>query len=340
MAVRIHFAGLVPGQPLVHVAWAAFAGDERLSSSTVMHFGRELADVFDRHWSVAPTVADCDVVVYPHSYVDGAETAAVAETARRAGKPCLFFSQDERIPPSSLSYGALYRSSIFERRPNERCHPVFILDAIEETHGTFPETLPKESAPRIGFCGYVGTPLGRLALRILGAKQKVDGLFLRARVLSALREDPRLRCEFVARASYLGRAPLSAFDKSHPLTAERDVFLRNLFTCPYALAMRGKGNHSVRFYEILSAGRIPLFFNTRCVLPLENEIDWHDLVAWVEESELPVIGDRVLRFHESLDPEAFEERQRRIRQVWQTRLMPEPFFVHVLDTVARGEPAP
>lgn len=340
MTVRIHFAGLVPGRPLVHVAWAAFAGDERLSSSTVVHFGRELADVFDRHWAVAATVADCDVVVYPHSYVDGAETATVAETARRAGKPCLFFSQDERIPSSSLNYGALYRSSIFDRRPHERCHPVFILDTREETHGAFPETVPKEDSPRVGFCGYVGTPLGRLVLRMLGARQKVDGLSLRARVLAALRSDSRLRCDFVARSSYLGHAPMSAFDKSHPLATERDVFLRNLFTCPYALAMRGKGNHSVRFYEILSAGRIPLFFNTRCTLPLENEIDWRSLVAWVEDSELAVIGDRLLRFHESLDPRAFEDRQRAIRHLWKTRLTPEPFFRHVLDTVARGEPAP
>lgn len=340
MTVRIHFPGLTPGRPLVYVAWAAFARDDRYATSTVVYFGRELADAFDRHWSVAASPDDCDVVVYPHSYVDGPETANVAEIARRAGKPCLFFSQDERIPPSTLTYGTLYRSSIFERRAHERCHPVFILDARSETGGAYPETLPKENTPRVGFCGYVGTPLGRLVYRALGAKQKVDGLALRAKVLAALRRDGRLRCEFVARASYLGRAPLAAFDKSHPLATERDVFLENLFGCPYALAMRGKGNHSVRFYEILSAGRIPLFFDTRCVLPLENEIDWRKLVAWVDESELAVIGDRLLDFHASLTPGDFEDRQREIRNLWEARLLPIPFFRHVLDTVARGEPAP
>lgn len=340
MAVRIHFAGLVAGRPLVLLAWGALSRDPRFASSTTVHFGRELAERFDEYGSVASGISDCDVVVYPHSYVDGAETAAVAEEARRAGKPCLFFSQDERIPPSTLSYGTLYRSSIFERRPHERCHPVFILDAKEETRGEFPETIPKESRPRIGFCGYVGTPLSRLALRLLGAKQKVDGLALRARVLAALKNDRRLQCEFVARSSYLGHAPLSAFDKSHPLATEREVFLRNLYSCPYALAMRGKGNHSVRFYEILSAGRIPLFFNTRCVLPLESEIDWRSLVAWVEDSELATIGDSIVRFHDSLAREPFEERQRAIRRVWETRLTPVPFFRHVLETVARGAPAP
>jgi len=340
MAVGIHFAGLTPGRPLEHVAWAAFAHDERLVSTTAMHFGREMADEFARHWRVAGSVDDCDVVVYPHAYVEGPETAAVADEARRAGKPCLFFSQDERIPPSTLSYGVLYRSSIFERRPHERCHPVFILDARTETRGTYPGTLPKEDVPRVGFCGYVGTPLGRLALRVLGARQKVDGLALRARVLAALRADPRVVCEFVPRSSYLGHAPLSAFEERHPLATERDAFLRNLFTSPYALAMRGKGNHSVRFYEILSAGRIPLFVDTGCVLPLEKEIDWRRLVAWGEAGDPAAIADALLRFHASLDADAFRERQEELRRLWENRLVPVAFFTHVLDTVARGDPAP
>ena len=340
MTVRIHFAGLVPGQPLVLVSWAAFSHDPRLSSSTAVHFGRELADAFGRHWRVASEIADCDVVVYPHSYVDGPATAAVADAARRAGKPCLFFSQDERIPPSSLAYGVLYRSSIFKRLPHERCHPVFILDAREETRGIYPETLPKEAPPRVGFCGFVGTPAGRLFYRLLGARQKVEGLAFRARVLAALRRDPRIRCDIVARSSYLGHAPMAAFDKAHPLATERDVFLRNLFECPYALAMRGKGNHSVRFYEIMSAARIPLFINTGCVLPLEAEIDWRNLLAWVEDRDLPSIGEHLIRFHESISPEEFDERQRRIRSLWESRLLPIPFFRHVLDTVARGRPAP
>lgn len=340
MSLRIHFAGLVPGRPLVLIAWAAFAADERMSAGTVVHFGGELADAFDRHWSVAAAIRDCDVVVYPHPYTDGPETAAVANAARAAAKPCLFFSQDERLPPSHLTYGTLYRSSIFKKQHHERCHPVFILDTRRETAGMYPEIVPKESSPRIGFCGYVGTPMGRLVLRLLGARQKVDGLTFRARVLDTLAQEPRVQCEFVSRARYLGAAPLAAFDRTHPLTDARSVFLRNLFSCPYALAMRGKGNHSVRFYEILSAGRIPLFVNTGCVLPFENEIDWKRLTVWVEDSALSSAGQRVADFHESTDPEAFVNLQRRIRRLWEDRLTPIPYFRHLLETVASGAPAP
>ena len=340
MAVRIHFAGLVPGRPLVMIAWAAYAKDPSLAAGTTVHYGRELADVFDKHWRIATTLEDSDVVVYPHSYEDGPETAKVAEAARAAGKPCLFYSQDERLPPSRLSYGTLYRSSIFKKLGHERAHPVFIYDLKAESQDAFPETLSKQDVPEIGFCGYVGTPLSRLGLRLLGANQKVDGLAFRARVLDAVKRDPRLRSRFVARASYLGAAPLAAFQGDHPLASERLVFLSNLYESQYALAMRGKGNHSVRFYEILSAGRIPLFVNTGCVLPLENEINWKEHTVWVEDSELPRIGDRVLAFHNRIDPEEFHDLQRRNRQLWENRLQPEPYFRHVFETVANGGKAP
>jgi hypothetical protein len=257
-----------------------------------------------------------------------------------AGKPCLFFSQDERIPPSRLGYGTLIRSSIFEKLPHERAHPVFILDIKEETGGAYPEVIAKGARPEVGFCGYVGTPLSRLGLRILGARAKVDGLAFRAKVLGAMRRDQGVDCRFIARGTYLGAAPLSAFRRDHPLADQRQAFLANLMESPYALAMRGKGNHSVRFYEILSAGRIPVFVNTACVLPLESEIDWKKYSVWVEESELPRIGRHLREFHDRIGAEEFVDLQSRIRSLWLERLRPEPYFKHVLEVVASGSPFP
>jgi len=340
MAVRIHFPGLAPGRALVTIAWAACAKDPQLAAATKVYYGRELADVFDTHWRRVDRIEDSDVVVYPYTYEDGPETQGVADAAKAAGKPCLFFSQDERIPPSRLGYGTLIRSSIFEKLPHERAHPVFILDIKEETGGAYPEVIAKGARPEVGFCGYVGTPLSRLAFRLLGAHQKVDGLAFRAKVLGAMRRDPRVDCRFIARATYLGAAPLSAFRKDHPLADQRQVFLRNLMDCPYALAMRGKGNHSVRFYEILSAGRIPVFVNTGCVLPLESEIDWKKYCVWIEEAELPRIGQHLSEFHSRISADGFVDLQRRIRSLWLERLCPEPYFKHVLEVVASGAPFP
>lgn len=340
MPVRIYFAGLVPGRPLVMLAWAAFSQDPAIGGSTDVVFGRELADVFHSHWRIASRLEDCDVVVYPHSYEDGPDTAGVAEAARTAGKPCLFYSQDERLPPSRLSYGTLYRSSIFRKLPHERAHPVFINDVQSEVAASRADPLAKTARPTIGFCGYVGTPFSRLAWRLAGARQKVAGLAFRAKVLARLKRDTRLDCQFVARGSYLGHATFAAFDERHPLTDARQVFLANLFGCQYNLALRGKGNHSVRFYEILAAGRIPLFVNTGCVLPLEAEIDWKSHCVWAEDFDLTRIVDQVADFHAGIDDAAFVALQRRNRRLWEERLRPEPYFRHVLDRVAAGHVAP
>jgi len=340
MSVRIHFAGLVPGRPLDHLAWAAFARDPRLAGTTTIHFGRELADVFDRHWRVAPSIADCDVVVYAHTYADGPETDRVAEAAHAAGKPCLFFGVDENLPPSRLRHGTLYRSSIFERRPHERAIPAFINDPTSEVAADVPGPLARDVRPRVGFCGYVGTVVSRLAFRLAGASRKADGLAIRAATLAALRRDRRIDCDFLARATYLGSATIAAFDPGHPLADARRSFLANLFRCPYNLAIRGKGNHSVRFYEILAAGRVPLFVNTSCVLPFEQEIDWKAHTLWVDAADLGHIGDLVVAGHEARPTDEFRGVQEANRDLWQRRLRPEPFFVHVIESVAAGRPAP
>ena len=65
----------------------------------------------------------------------------------------------------------------------------------------------------------------------------------------------------------------------------------NLRSATYALCIRGAGNFSARFYEALSFGRVPLFVDTRCVLPLEDDIDWRHHCVWVDRSDVGRIGD-------------------------------------------------
>ena len=57
----------------------------------------------------------------------------------------------------------------------------------------------------------------------------------------------------------------------------RFEFIRNILSSDYTLCFRGSGNYSLRFYETLCLGRIPLFINTDCKLPFEDEINWRDM---------------------------------------------------------------
>jgi hypothetical protein len=110
----------------------------------------------------------------------------------------------------------------------------------------------------------------------------------------------------------------------------REAFWRNVLNNDYTLCMRGGGNFSYRLYEVLAAGRIPLFINTRCVLPLQDEIDWRKHCVWVEEDQMDSAGEILLDFHAKLTPQRFRAIQAANRQLWEHRLSPLAFYQTVV----------
>lgn len=102
----------------------------------------------------------------------------------------------------------------------------------------------------------------------------------------------------------------------------------NLRSSTYALCVRGTGNFSARFYEALSFGRVPLFVNTNCVLPLEDLIDWRSRSVWIEANDVDKIGDRLVRAH----PEVLNDPDRsaaELRRLWVSHLTSDGFFSHL-----------
>ncbi|HEY9887965.1 MAG TPA: hypothetical protein V6D02_06150, partial [Candidatus Obscuribacterales bacterium] len=93
----------------------------------------------------------------------------------------------------------------------------------------------------------------------------------------------------------------------------------------------GSGNISVRFYETLCMGRIPIFINTDCELPLASKIDWRRYCVWVEEAEIPHLSEKILAFHRSLSAAEFVDLQYECRQLWEQFLCPTGFFAHFYE---------
>ena len=114
--------------------------------------------------------------------------------------------------------------------------------------------------------------------------------------------------------------------------AERD-FDENLRSATYALCIRGTGNFSARFFEALSFGRIPLFVDTRCVLPFEDEIDWSDHLVRVEAVAVGDLADRLVDEHRrgTDGPRSAEV----LRGLWQDRLTRSGFYAHLPAAVRR-----
>jgi len=106
----------------------------------------------------------------------------------------------------------------------------------------------------------------------------------------------------------------------------RREYVQNIVESDYVVCTRGAGNFSYRLYETLSCGRIPVFVDTDCVLPYDFLVDWREHCVWVEEDDLPQIGERVLEFHEGLGEKEFVELQHHCRRFWEQYISPEGFF--------------
>jgi hypothetical protein len=296
---------------------------------------------FDRYEKVGgsflslASLPECDVAVFPQNWESAGDQAPeLAErfvaASREAGKtPVVFHGAD---PTDPLPVDAtVFRTSLLRSR---RGRSEFALPAWSDDFRVryFDSDLPqrpKRARPVVGFCGnrmaarsWRGTI--RQSLGIAGTEMW-RGLLVnhpRTAALRALHHDRRIEENFILRRTFWA----GALGDSSSLMEARREYVQNMLESDYVLCARGIGNFSYRLYETLSMGRIPIFVDTDCVLPLDFEIDWRDYCVWVDVDEIDRIGDRVLEFHESLDDAEFEERQRACRRLWEAHISPEGFF--------------
>jgi hypothetical protein len=299
---------------------------------------RELFEAAQRHF-VAVDLDHAQVVFYPHMYTDCPPTREAIQLARSRGLPLVFLRTGDWPDPIQLPYGVVYRHSIFasERAPGELAMPAFCEDMLL-AHAGRVTVRKKQTVPTVGFRGYVGNRLMHAAYRLLGRKQKALGLELRARLLDKLSRRVDIACHFWRSDRFMGGTAGILNPDPRVAARVRGDYIQSLLDSDYTLCVRGAGNFSYRFYEVLSAGRIPVYVNTDAILPYEGEIDWKRHCVWVEADEMDRIGERVLDFHRSLDENAFEELQRSNRRLWGERLTPLTFYRSVLTKAVETAP--
>ncbi len=200
-----------------------------------------------------------------------------------------------------------------------------------------------EKKPVIGFCGQSTGSWFDYARRELNIKSSnfryklgvlkweppgLEPTRFRHNILETIARSSDLQTNFIMRKKY--RAGYRTKEKD-PFHSTRVEFVNNIYESDYTVCMRGGGNFSVRFYETLVLGRIPIFINTDCILPLDDMVNYKDYMVWVEESELPFINQKILDFHNSLNQKKFTELQHACRELWETYLTKDGFYLHLAD---------
>jgi hypothetical protein len=153
------------------------------------------------------------------------------------------FNNKLNIPKNVM----LFRTSLYKsiKKDNE-----FVLPYLYEFYTDEFKQIEKTEKPIVGFCGNV---------------KKNSGLRLNS--VDKLESDTNIKTNFITRLGFAG-------DKQEWFPD----FKKNILESHFTLSNRGKGNFSIRFYQVLSLGRIPVLINTDMVFPFENEIKWDSII--------------------------------------------------------------
>ena len=219
------------------------------------------------------------------------------QTALSHGKPVISWVGGDfgvRVPSDAVY---VFRASGYRSRRGSRqfASPVFIRDPAKEMPNNDLVFRSKPERPRIGFCGQAGDSFWKRTSKVMMTAARNSSFYLRfsphepqslypptllrARALQILERCPHVDTIFVKREKY--RAGADPDDVVSRQTTRRE-FLENIWETDYAVCIRGTGNFSQRFYEVMAMGRIPVFVNTDCMLPFDHIVDWRQYCVWVE----------------------------------------------------------
>jgi len=97
------------------------------------------------------------------------------------------------------------------------------------------------------------------------------------------------------------------------------------------LCPRGFGVQSIRFFETLFAGRIPILISDNYRLPLDHHIDYASLVFKISESDVLKLDDRVADFFRLHTMEDLCQKANAARDVWENYFAPSKIskFIHL-----------
>jgi hypothetical protein len=190
----------------------------------------------------------------------------------------------------------------------------------------------KKELPVIGFCGHATLSPVKRANEISKCllengkrffknplNKVYEPLFAsayeRAQLLSYFEKSHKVKTNFIYRENYRGGAITE-----EQRTATTLEYYNNILESDYVLCVRGAGNFSVRFYETLMMGKIPVFINTDCLLPFEDKINWKSHVVWIEWKDRKNSAQIVADFHANLSENEFVHLQINNRKLWKETL--------------------
>jgi hypothetical protein len=202
----------------------------------------------------ATTITECDLIVYPEMLQARKDTAVQLQDISEQYWPynrkiLVFILNDFEKQYKLLDNLILARTSVraCSMRSNELVLP-YIWECGDRV---FPNS-QLSAMPQVGFCG-LASPY-------------------RKALLKTFKHSKAVRCDFIIRDKFWGGDPHNRL--------LIDEYYQNMERTQYILCNRGAGNFSMRFYQTMASGRIPVLVNTDMPLPFSDRIPWNELIVF------------------------------------------------------------
>ena len=313
-----------------------------ISKPNRLFASKAMGSFTEKIFNIVGDINQADFILLPHDYFYVVKTspeylAEYRALAKQSGKKLLIFDFSDfserviDIPEAIIFRVAAYRSQL---RANEIIMPPFVEDLSKYQSISLRS---KNNEPIVGFCGFAS---------LSGFKEKIkfylkniwqrgamrQGIYFRSLAMKFLEKTSGVKTNFIKRNFF------SSHKKTINVPPEqlRREYVENMANSDLALVVKGDANFSFRFYEALSMGRVPVFVDTDCVLPLEEKIDYKKFVLFVDYRKLNQIGEKVTQFWNQISNEEFQAMQRLARQTFEQYLNMSAFLRHVLSNLKKS----
>jgi len=303
------------------------------------------SEALKNYYEITPTIEACNIVIFPINYVSYLKHKVaftnLLKQAKTNNKPIWIYTSGDYGFTNYILNSYTFRLGGFNSKLNDNSFiiPSFINDPYKTLQKDF-SVLKKEEKPSIGFVGHAQPGFIKYIKEVTNyykgnIKRIINKTFVdkqsfypssikRAYYLDVLQKNYNLNTNFVLRQHY--RAGFNSEETKQHTTQE---FYNNMYNNAYTFCSRGVGNFSVRFYETLAMGRIPVLLNTDCRLPLDNEINWKQHCVIIEENDAKKMPERILEFHNSKSESEFINLQNSNRKLWETKLKRDKYFIAI-----------
>lgn len=149
----------------------------------------------------------------------------------------------------------------------------------------------------------------------------------RYKLLEKLRLHNAIVTNFIYRNKY--RAGAVTNEQKEKTTL---AFYENIEQNLYTFCLRGSGNFSVRFYETLMMGRIPIVIDTDVRLPFHNTINWNEYCI-LATSETYI--NKIITFHKEHNENQLVAIQMKNRELALEKLNRQSYFIAIAEQIKK-----